>query len=559
MLAFALLIGIYSYGIFTLGVLDVLTKTNCILLTVIWFILLVFFERKSFTNSLKKFSLLHLSKITHEKQIFLLIALFILQLAVNLTGALGPELAFDALWYHLTLPKLYLLHHAIYHIPGGLLYYSDMPKLGEMLYVGALAIGNEIVAKVIHYLFGILTAIALYKLSRKFFTKFVSFLIVVVFYSNLVVDTESITAYIDLIRTFFEVMVLWQFFDWLESQKWKSFVLSAIMMGLAITTKVLAIESLITILTLLMIISFSPSFNKNLKNSQLFFKNKFALVPIALFFYSFIALVIPLPWFIFSFIHTGNPVYPFFTQRYEVNLTQFGFFQFLSSLWNLFMHSPDPISPLYMIFFPLIFVFYSQFQKEIKLIVYYCGLSLIIWYFTPQTGGGRFILPYLPAFSLLCGAIYSQILKNTRIEWKYVSRILFVTIIFVFSVSIVYRFIANSKYIPVIIGKESKQTFLTNNLDFSFGDFYDTDGYFAHHIKSSDTVLLYGFHNLYYVDFPFIDSSWVKKRYKFDYIAVQKTKLPLQFKNWQLIYFNDKTMVQLYKPPKGQCQKTCYY
>jgi len=58
--------------------------------------------------------------------------LIVLQAFVNIIGVFGPELAFDALWYHLTLPKLYLVHHSIFFIPGGLLYYSGMPKIAEM-------------------------------------------------------------------------------------------------------------------------------------------------------------------------------------------------------------------------------------------------------------------------------------------------------------------------------------------------------------------------------------------------------------------------------------------
>ena len=197
-------------------------------------------------------------------------------------------------------------------------------------------------------------------------------------------------------------------------------------------------------------------------------------------------------------------------------------------------------------------------------------MDIILWYFTPQTGGGRFILPYLPAFSLICGAIYSEILNlrhsrdpdelgKTRKELRYLSRLLLFVIIFVSFVSIGYRFVANSKYIPVLLGIETKSQFLKTHLNFSFGDFYDTDNYFATHIKSSDVVLLFGFHNLYYIDFPYVDSSWVQKGNKYTYIATQNTKLPSRFKNWQRIYFNDKTMVQLYKPPRGECVRTCVY
>ena len=547
MFALAFFIGIYSYGIFSLGLIGVLTRVNCIIFTVAWAILLLFFERKSLFFIIKRFFSPKFSKKAFKGHILLLFLciLFVLQTGVNFIGALGPELAFDALWYHLTLPRLFLLHHSIYHISGGLLYYSDMPKLGEMLYVGALAIGNEITAKVIHFIFGILVSIVLYKLSRKFFTNFISLLIVLIFYSNLVVDWESITAYIDLMRTFFEVLAIWSFFNWYESRNITWMTITGVLIGLEITTKVLSFGSIL-VFSLLIFISHLEKIR---------WKNFF----IELFIFWIIALLIPLPWFIFSFIHTGNPVYPFFTHQYTIIPTSFSVISFLIGLWNLFMYSPDPLSPIYLLFFPLIFVFYSSLQKEIKLIVLYCGFNLILWYITPQTGGGRFILPYLPAFSLMCGAIYSQIIKNSRSEWRYISKLLLIAIIIVSVISIGYRAFANKKYLPVIIGKESQQTFLTDNLNFRYGDFYDTDGYFAKQIKPSDTVLLYGFHNLYYVDFPFIDSSWVKKGDSFNYIATQKIALPRKFKNWQLIYENAKTMVYLYKSPKGTCLIKCEY
>jgi len=551
MFVLAVFIGIYSYAIFALGLLGLLTKLPVIILTILWAIAICLYEKKHIKVFFKKTYIFKKYPKQFYKNLFFWFAvLFFLQTLVNLIGALGPELGFDALWYHLTFPKLWLLQHRIEYIPGGLLYYSVMPKLGETLYVGALAFGNEITAKVIQFTFSLLVSFALYKFSRKFFTPFISILIVVIFYSNLVVDWESITAYIDLIRTFFELLALWGFINWFENKSMKWLILSALMMGLAITTKVLAAESLLVFSLLIVVSSF---FNKSNKKDML--KNLFSSLVI----YWFIALLIPLPWFIFSFIHTGNPVYPFFSQLYKITPTPFSFVSFFSTYWDLFMRSSDPISPLYMLLLPLLFVTFSTFKRELKLIVWYCALSLFLWYFTPQTGGGRFILPYLPAFSMVCGSIYYAILKERDVQWIYVRRLVLSTIILVAGSSIGYRFIANSKYIPVLIGRESSSQFLTTHLNFSYGDFFDTDGYFENHIKSTDTVLLYGFHNLYYVDFPFVDNSWVKKGYKFNYIAIQKSVIPAKYKNWQLIYFNDKTMVQLYKPPKGGCLSSCYY
>ncbi len=475
----------------------------------------------------------------------LLICLFVLQVVVNVIGALGPELAFDALWYHLTLPKLYLLHGGIYHIPGGLLYYSDMPKFAELLYVPALAVFGEIGAKLIHFSFGLLTCLLIYKLSRKFFSPFISFLAVAIFYANLVVAWESITAYVDLVRAFFEISALWAFVQWWGNQKKKWLLLSALFVGFAITTKLLTIGSLV-IFSIFVIYRFivakaRPHPDTLLKGEGTDLKG----LLISLVTYWCTALLIPLPWFIFSYKFTGNPVYPFFSNVYPVQPHSLNPLLFFRDVWLLLTQASDPISPIYLLCLPLVILLFKKFRPEIKLMAVYSFLAIIVWYITPRTGGGRFILPYLPAMSIVCAATYAIFQK--QLKNIFISRLLLTAIIVVAVISIGYRFVANKKYIPVIVGQQTKQKFLTNNLNFSFGDFYDTDGYFKKHITSDDKVLLIGFHNLYYVDFPFIHETWLQPRDTFNYIATQQTDLPKKYKNWKLVYENKQTMVKLYK------------
>jgi len=83
-------------------------------------------------------------------------------------------------------------------------------------------------------------------------------------------------------------------------------------------------------------------------------------------------------------------------------------------------------------------------------------------------------------------------------------------------------------------------------LNFSFGDFYDVNNALSDRIKPTDRALLYGFHNLYYVDFPYIDSSWVKKGDMFNFIVTQNSLPPERFKFWSLIYYNPTTKIRLY-------------
>lgn len=531
MFLFAIFLGVYTYVLFFLGIAGILYKNVIVVASLLSVISFLIIKKKAVLSFFTNIKLIakRKNKIANPQLFSLFTTLVIIQVLVNYIGALVPELAFDALWYHLTLPKLYILNHSIYHIPGGLLYYSDMPKLGELLYIGALSFGDEITAKLVHLFFGLLISIAIYLFSRKFYSHTVALLAVVIFYSNLVVAWESTTAYVDLIRAFFEIMALWAFTNWRETENRKWLLLSAIMVGLAITTKFLAFGSLIIFLSLVLLPS-KKTYKNKIVNS---------------FIYILVAIAVPLPWLIFAYLNTGNPFYPFFSDIYKIAPEPFSLTRFFVDIWNVFVSAPDPISPIYIIFLPLVIIVFSKMRKEIKLIILYSALSIVIWYFTPRTGGGRFLLPYLPAFSIVCAAVFDYFLKqkNRVLFTRYMLGLVICTSV----ITIGYRFLAQAKYTPVLIGSQTKHDFLKDNLNFSYGDFYDIDGYIKLHINPSEKVLLYGFHNLYYVDFPFIDSSWVKPGDTFTYIAVQNGEIPERFKDWQLIYSNDKTAVKLYR------------
>lgn len=502
----AIIIGIYSYFLFALGVLGLFYQTNIILFTFLYVLIFwgLFKDKLRFTT-VPKFN------------IFLFI--IILQSFINLVGALGPELGFDALWYHLTIPKIYLSSHVVSHIPGGLLYYSDMPKLTEMLYSFGLSLGSEFYAKIIHFLFGILILFSLYSISRRFLNKSFSFLVVLIFSSNLVFSWQSTTAYIDLARTFFELLAFWAFLNFYKNKKNTWLLESAVMLGLAISTKLLALSS-IPIFVLLIFLA-QKNIKKSLFNSLIFFS---------------ISILIPSPWFLYSYLNTGNAFYPLLTHFYPISSS---LTNPIIDFWNLFTHLYDPISPLYLIILPFVFMQYRKFKSESRLVCLYSVLGLFTWYIIPKTGGGRFILPYLPILSLLMVIVIKTLSINLR-------KISIVAVVLVSLITILYRGAANYKYISVLTGLETKEKFLSDNLNFSYGDFYDTDGYFRNHIKDSDRVLLFGFHNLFYTDFPFIDSSFVKKGDSFNYIAVQNSTIPERFKFWNLIYSNLKTGVKLY-------------
>jgi hypothetical protein len=501
----SLIIGAYSYSIFFLGVFSQINNTTIALVTSIFLIAVLYFIKP--LNFVKRFEdlILFLKKIGKFEK--LLIILICLMTSVNLIGVLGPELSFDALWYHLTIPKIYLLEGRIIHISGGLLYYSDMPKLLEMIYIPGLAYGGETLVKFTHFMFGLLSCIVLYKLSRLFLNTKYSIAAVLIFYSNPVVAWQSTVAYIDLGRTFFEILALFFLLN-------GSYTRSAVSLGLAITTKLLAFTSLIIFLPLI------------------YFRTKSALESIK---FMLLSLLIPLPWFIFSYINTGNPVYPFFTNIYQVS----GNFNFFESLKN-FVYNADPISPVYILVFPVLILVFRNFSKSEKILAAYSIAAFVLWCFTPQTGGGRFIMAYLPAFSVLAMIC----LKYLKISLA--KNYLWALIICVGIITIMYRAAASYKFVPVILRQTTKTEFLAKNLNYNFGDFYDVEGYFEKNINNSDKVLIYGIHNLYYVNFPFTHNSWHTKGDFFNYVLVQGG-VPKGYGNEIPVYENNTTNVKLYK------------
>lgn len=523
MFRIALILGLYFYLIFILGIFGFLEKNIIIFISLLYIFVILYINNKYWkvNFNLKK------NKLSKVSKVFL--SIIFLQGVVNIIGVLGPELSFDSLWYHLTVPKLFLENSRIFHIPGNLLYYSDLPKNIDLLYLSFLSFSNEISVKFIHYSFGLLTLFVLYKLSRKFISQELSFLACILFYTNLVVGWQSITSYIDLGRTFFELLSFYYFINWIEKKRIKDLIISSLILGLAIGTKLVALTSIIVFLLLILAL-------------YLYKKIKFADAIKSSVIFSFFAVAINIHWFIFNFVNTSNLFYPFLSKSINLeNSIEFAKINTLfNDLYNSFILQSDPISPIYLIFIPLLIIFYKKINLEKRIILLYSLFAFIIWFLLFQKNGSRFILPYLPVISLSILIIVDQFKRS-----KFRIYLISIIVIVAFS-SIAYRFIANYKYLPVIFGLETKQEFLSKNLNFSFGDFYDTDNFFKNNIKPIDVVLLYGFHNLYYVEFNYIDSSWVKKGDKFNYIAVQNSVLPSMFFDWEEVYYNEKTKVRLY-------------
>lgn len=508
MVELAILLGVFSSLVFGLGLLGKLEILGGVGVVFLISLVILILKKKFLVKTKGNFQ-----EVVKNPLCLLLIGLLLVQGAVNLIGALGPELGFDALWYHLTIPKIYLQRGSIFFIPGSLFYYSAMPKLVEMFYLLALTFSKYgILAKIIHWSFGVLSALALFRLSKRYLKLPWALLSTTLFYTTLIVGWESITAYIDLGRTFFEILALDLFLLWIKDKKTINFIESAIMLGLAVSTKLIAFASLPVFLILI------------------YLKEK-KLLPIVI--YSLFSILIPLPWLVFSWVNTGNPIYPVFSGILDVSHNFPNPLFFIKDLFELLYRPQDPISPVFLIFLPFIF-----FKTKLKFLKGYVLISLFFWLFTPRTGGSRFILPYLPAWALLLASQLS--------EQKTVFKRAFLMLVIVSaSINIGYRALANKKFVPVVFGRQTIEQFLAERLNYDFGDFWDMGGEIKKRV-GDDPVLFYGGHNLFYADFPFIHHTYAQPQTFFSYVVAQDTKLPESLSKAKLVYYNARTKTSLY-------------
>ena len=205
-------------------------------------------------------------------------------------------------------------------------------------------------------------------------------------------------------------------------------------------------------------------------------------------------------------------------------------------LIGIFVFAPDPVTPIYIILMPIVFVGFFGFLKKYLFLVVFCIFAYFTWYLTSQSGGSRFLVTFIATFSLVS---YIALLQTKN---SVIAKSMGVVLLTLIITNTAYRGIASIKYVPIVLGVESKERFLMDHLNFSFGDFYDENADIKK-IVGSDMVLMKNTHNLYYVDFPFTIDEWNSKHY--GYILYQSETRPDE-KN-SLVYRNIKTHTWLYK------------
>jgi len=213
-----------------------------------------------------------------------------------------PPVSRDALTHHLAVPKLYLDHGGIYEIPE--LEFSYYPMNLDLLYLIPLFFGNDIIPKVIHFSFALLTAWIIFSFLKKRIDTCHALFGVILFLSLPVIIKLSITVYVDLGLIFFSTASIIYLLKWIEKDfNVKYLVYSSIWCGLALGTKYNGLIVLFLLTFFVPFIYLQAARDKMSRQvNAIGYGAAFVLISLLIF----------SPWMIKNLLWTGNPIYPLY-------------------------------------------------------------------------------------------------------------------------------------------------------------------------------------------------------------------------------------------------------
>src|SRR5262245_5441047 len=146
-------------------------------------------------------------------------------LLVLLISALGPELEWDAVVVHLFAAKTYVQEHGIRPIPD--IPQTFFPKHVTMLFTFGMLLHNETTARLIHYLFGVLTLISAYGFGCRLFSPDVGLISVAILISSPLFIWQMRTAHTELGLTLYVFIALMAALVWLQKRE-RSWLIAAV-------------------------------------------------------------------------------------------------------------------------------------------------------------------------------------------------------------------------------------------------------------------------------------------------------------------------------------------
>ena len=343
---------------------------------------------------------------------------------------LWPAVSWDANVYHLTVPRLWAEHGGFRPIPFNV--YSNWPLNTELLFLVAMLLRDYLLAKLVHFLLGVLALAAVYWIVRRNAGPLYGWFAAALLLCNQVVLAEIRVAYVDLAFAFFFFTAFLALHTALQQDRLSPRflvvvgLLSGVLAGVKLTA-VVAVLCLAAVLTL-------EWRRGNQARSGLFRSLIVLVLP---------SLVVLLAWFVKSWILTGNPVYPFlygvfggpnWSEELGKMLRDWqqsigmgrGFVDYLLLPIRVVLMGgrgydrfDGQIHPLWLVWVPLS-VWMVRKSDLVRQCLWIAGLYFIAWSLTSQQM--RFLIPVLPflATAAACSVaeLFAWLQRRSGRRWE---------------------------------------------------------------------------------------------------------------------------------------------
>ncbi len=245
-------------------------------------------------------------RINSSIKLILIAALAVLIVSILILSWV-PPVSKDALIHHLAIPKIYLEKGGIHEIPS--MPFSYYPMNLDLLYLIPLYFGNDIIPKLIHFSFALLTVYLIFRyLKNRLNTNYALFG-AVFFLSIPIVIKLSITVYVDLGLMFFSTASLLLLLKWIDSKfQLRYLIVSSILCGLAMGTKY---NGLIAFFLLTLFVPFLYSRHSQNKRSGFIRPAGYAIL------FLIVALLVFSPWMMKNYRWQNNPIYPLYNNWFN--------------------------------------------------------------------------------------------------------------------------------------------------------------------------------------------------------------------------------------------------
>ncbi|MFH1959257.1 MAG: glycosyltransferase family 39 protein [Patescibacteria group bacterium] len=306
-----------------------------------------------------------------EKTIIILLILVWLS---HLVQVFTPEVGFDAVWYHLPVVKAILEQKKLVFIPD--LYQSVNPLWSDLIFGIGFFFAKELGSKIVAYLFGLAFIVSSYILSRKFLNKFWSLVAVLIISTFQVVAWQSSSFYVDVAKAFWEISSLILLLRWRDKQQQKWLIISALLFGASLATKLFSLFLLPVFLCLVFIWS---------KRDRIIQILRFLIG----------LLVLPLPFYLFTYLKTNDLFFSF--SQHLIKLGEIGgdsslpFYvwqrtKLLPFLPVKLVFARDYTSFLLILFLPILLLFVQKIRGNKLLLgmtIFTIWQVLLWWYLPP--------------------------------------------------------------------------------------------------------------------------------------------------------------------------------